>query len=106
MVNYRFNLCKRASAFIRCLRRESSYIKDKRGLNSKIYLVVNKYGMPINFIVADGLCANCKETINLIKNINAKLVFADRTYDKKEILSCLTKNINLFFDYCFFVYNK
>ena len=45
--------------------------------------------MPINFIVMDGLRAGCKEFIHLIKDINTKLVFADRAYDTNEILSYL-----------------
>ena len=80
MANDKLNLCKRSSAFMRCSRRKSSHIKDKRRPNSKIHLVVNEYGMPINFIVTDRSYADCKEAIHLIKNINAKLVFADRTY--------------------------
>ena len=69
-------------------RRKSGYIKDKMGFNSKIYLVVNEYGIPTNFIVTDGPCADCKEAIDLIKNIKAKLVFVGHAYDTNEILSC------------------
>ena len=88
MFNDRFNLCKRSSASMRCSRRELNHIKEKRVLNSKIYLVVNEYDMPINFIVTDELCADCKkEAIPLIKNINAKLIFSDRAYDTNKILS-------------------
>ena len=47
--------------------------------------------MPINFIVTDGSHADCKETIHLIKNINAKLVFEDSAYDTNEILSYLNQ---------------
>ena len=47
--------------------------------------------MPINFVVTDGSYANCKEAFHLIKNINAKLVFADRVYDTNEILSYLNQ---------------
>ena len=43
--------------------------------------------MPVNFIVTDRSRADCKDAIHLIKNINAKLVFADRAYDTNEILS-------------------
>ena len=91
MVNDRFNLCKISLAFMRCSWRESSYIKYKRGINSKIHLVVNKYGMPINFIVTARSSTDCKEAIHLIKNINAKLVFANRAYDTNEILSYLNQ---------------
>ena len=47
--------------------------------------------MPINFIFTNGSRADCQEAIHLIKNINAKLVFADRAYDTNEILSYLNK---------------
>ena len=91
MINDRLNLCKRSLAFVWYSRMESNYIKNARWLNSKIHLVVNKYGMPINFIVANGACADCKEAIYLIKNINAKLVFADCAYDTNKILSYLNQ---------------
>ena len=91
MVNDRFNVCKSSSVFTQYPRRESSYIEDKRGLNSKIHLAVNEYGMPINFIVTDGSCANCREAIHLTKNINTKLVFVDLAYDINKLLSYLNK---------------
>ena len=87
MVNDRFNLCKRSSAFMRCSRMGSNHIKNKRGINSKIHLVVNEYGIPINFIVTNGLHTNCKEAILLIENIDTKLMLEDRIYDANEILS-------------------
>ena len=53
--------------------------------------MVNEHSMPINFIVTDGSHADCKETIHLIKNINAKLVFLDRAYNTTEILFYLNQ---------------
>ena len=47
----------------------NAYQKQKR-LNPKIHLVVNEYGMPINFIVTDRSLTDCKKAIHLIKNIN------------------------------------
>ena len=87
----RFNLCKRLLAFVWYSRMESSYIKNERGVNSKIHLMVNEYGMQINFIVMDRSPANCKEAIHSIKNINAKLVFLDRAYGTTEILFYLNQ---------------
>ena len=91
MVNDRFNLCKRSLIFMWFSRRGLNHIKNKRGLNLKIHLVVNEYVMPINFIVTDGSRTDRKKVIHLIKNINAKLVFADRAYDTNEILSYLNQ---------------
>ena len=47
--------------------------------------------MPVKFIVTEGTRADCKEAINLIKNIDARLLFADRAYDTNEILSYIAK---------------
>ena len=74
-----------------CSQKKSSYIKDKIELDPKTHLVINKYGMPINFIVTDGSHADCKETIHLIKNINAKFVFTDCACDTNEILPYLNQ---------------
>ena len=52
---------------------------------------VKPYQRQINFIFTNGSRADCQEAIHLIKNINAKLVFADRAYDANEILSYLNK---------------
>ena len=49
--------------------------------------MVNEYGMPMNFIVTGGACTDCESAIHLIKNVNAKLVFADRAYNTNKILS-------------------
>ncbi len=45
--------------------------------------------MPVKF--TEGTHADCKGTINSLKNLDAKLVFADRAYDTNEILSYITK---------------
>ena len=74
-----------------CSQKKSSYIKDKIELDPKTHLVINKYGMPINFIVTDGSRTDRKKVIHLIKNINAKLVFEDSAYDTNEILSYLNQ---------------
>ena len=91
MANDRLELCESTSACSWGSRRESSYIKDKRGLNSKIHLAVNERGMPVKFIVTEGTRADCKEAINLLKNLDARLLFADRAYDTNEIFSYIAK---------------
>ena len=75
------NACESTSACSWGSRQKSCYIKDKRELNSKIHLAVNERGMPVKFIVTEGTRADCKEAINLLKNLDAKLLFADRAYD-------------------------
>ena len=61
--------------------------QKQKNVQSKIHLVVNEYGIPINFIVTNGLHTNCKEAILLIENIDTKLMLEDRIYDANEILS-------------------
>ena len=65
--------------------------KTKGDSIRKLHLAVNKRGMPVKFIVTEGTRADCKEAINLIKNLDAKLVFADRAYDTNEILFYIAK---------------
>ena len=91
MANDRLELCKSTSACSWGSRQKSCYIKDKRELNSKIHLAVNERGLPVKFIVTEGTRANCKEAINLLKNLDAKLLFADRAYDTNEVLAYIAK---------------
>ena len=91
MVNDRFELYESTSACSWRSWRKSGYIKDKRGLNSKMYLAVNERGLPAKSIVTDGTRADCKEAVKLLKNIDVKLLFADRAYDTNEILSYIAR---------------
>ncbi len=84
---------------------DSSYVKIQLGLAAeirlyqrqkgaqfkKLYLAVNKCGLPVKFIIIDETHADCKKAINLLKNLDVKLVFADRAYDTNEILSYTAK---------------
>ncbi len=47
--------------------------------------------MPVKFIVTNGTRDGCKKAINSLKNLDAKLLFADRAYDTNEILSYIAK---------------
>ncbi len=86
MANDRLELCESTSACIRGSRQKSGHIKDKRWLNSTIHLAVNERGMSTKFIFIEETHAGCKEAIDLIKNLDASLVFADRAYDNNKIL--------------------
>ena len=61
------------------------------GLNSKIHLVVNEYGIPINFTVLNGSCDDCEKAIYLIKNIDSELIFAAHVYDTNKFSSYFNK---------------
>jgi len=57
----------------------------------KIHLVVNEYGVPVNFMVTYGSCVDCKEATHLINNIDAKLVFPNHAYSTNDISYYLNK---------------
>ena len=91
MANNRLELCESTSTCGWGSRHKLSHTKNKREPNSKIHLAVNERGMPVKFIVTEGTRADCKEAINLLKNLDVKLLFADRAYDTNEILFYITK---------------
>lgn len=64
----------------------------KRGLNTKIHLAVDANGMPVRILVTEGLRADCKEAIGLIKDITAEYLFADCGYDSDEIIEFAEEN--------------
>lgn len=81
-----------ASARCRRKRRESGYGSHKRGLNTKIHLAVDANGMPIRILVTEGTRVDCKEAIELIKDISAEYLLADRGYDSDEIIEFAEEN--------------
>ena len=67
--------------------RQSGYVQDKRGLNTKIHLAVDANGMPVRILVTEGTRADCKEAVHLIEGISAEILLADRGYDTNDILA-------------------
>ena len=67
--------------------RQSGYVQDKRGLNTKIHLAVDANGMPVRILVTEGTRADCKEAVHLIEGISAETLLADRGYDTNDILA-------------------
>ena len=67
--------------------RQSGYVQDKRGLNTKIHLAVDAHGMPIRILITEGTRADCKEAVHLIEGISAEILLADRGYDTNDILA-------------------
>ena len=65
--------------------RQSGYVQDKRGLNTKIHLAVDANGMPVRILVTEGTRADCKEAVHLIEGISAETLLADRGYDTNDI---------------------
>ncbi len=87
MVNDKRDLCGNTPIYIWHWGWKSGYVKNKMRLNSKIHLAVNERKISIKFIVTEETYADCKGSINLIKNIDANLVSADCVYNTNKILS-------------------
>ena len=73
-------------------RRESGYVPHKRGLNTKIHLAVDAFGMPVRVFITEGTRADCKEAVRLIEDIPAEYLLADRGYDTDEIVEFAEEN--------------
>ena len=68
-------------------RRQSGYVQNKRGLNTKLHLAVDANGMPVRILITEGTRADCKEAVHLIEGISAQVMLADRGYDTNDILA-------------------
>ena len=62
------------------------------GLNTKIHLAVDANGMPVRVLITEGTRADCSEAIELIKDIDAEYMLADRGYDSDEIIEFAEQN--------------
>lgn len=69
-----------------CDRRKLGYGSYKRGLNTKIYLVVGANGMPVRILITEGTRADCKEAVHLIEGIFADFLLTDKGYDTQVIV--------------------
>ena len=77
---------KSSSARSRGKGRQPGYGADKRGLNTKIHLAVDSFGMPVRVIVTDGTVADCSMAGELIEGIDAEYLLADRGYDTDTVI--------------------
>ncbi len=78
-----------SSARIGSDRRQRRNVWHKRGLNTKIHLAVDSFGLPLRAIVTEGSRADCKEALNLIAGIPAESLLADKGYDSNEIIDAV-----------------
>ncbi|MCR4555867.1 MAG: IS5 family transposase [Alphaproteobacteria bacterium] len=60
--------------------------RTKGGFNTKIHLAVDARGVPVRCIVTDGVTADCAKAGELIENIGARGLIADRGYDSDKIV--------------------
>ena len=67
MANDRCFLHKSTSARYRSERRKSGGRANKRGLNTKVHMAIDAFGMPVRLIVTSGTIADSSQVCGLIK---------------------------------------
>ena len=72
-------------------RGESGRVPHERGLNSKLHLAVDSFGMPLRVIVTSGAVADCSQAMPLIEGIVAECLMADKAYDTNEIIAATSE---------------
>ena len=86
MDNDRRKLCQGSCARLRSERRKPRNRAHKRGLNTKIHLAVDARGVPFRCLVTDGVTADCAKAGELVENVGARGLIADRAYDSDKIV--------------------
>ncbi|ETZ07787.1 putative transposase for insertion sequence element [Holospora obtusa F1] len=56
-------------------------------LNTKVHLAVNAHGIPVRIIITDGTTADCTQAWQLISDIAAEYLLADKGYDSDAIVA-------------------
>ncbi|PFB11291.1 IS5/IS1182 family transposase, partial [Bacillus cereus] len=70
----------------RSRRWKSRHGTHKRGLNTKIHLVVDANGNPLKFMITGGEVSDFTEAVDLITGVKAEHLIADKGYDSDEIV--------------------
>ncbi len=70
----------------RSSRWQPGYGAHKRGLNTKVHLAVDAFGMPVRVLITSGTTADCSQAATLIEGIDAEYLLADRGYDSDAIV--------------------
>ena len=74
---------------------ESRHEPHKRGLNTKLHLAVDAFGMPVRVVITQGTTADCTQASRLIEGITAEYLLADRGYDSDSVVEqARTKGMN------------
>jgi IS5 family transposase len=55
----------------------------KRGLNTKLHLVVDAQGIPIGGLITSGATADCAKAESLIASLDAQYLLADNGFDSE-----------------------
>ncbi len=86
----RFNFYQNATFCRRSQRRPSSAWALKRRLTSQLHWAVDEAGLPVRFVMTDGVTADGKTAWQLIQGMKAERLIADKAYDSQEILNAGT----------------
>jgi hypothetical protein len=73
-------------------RRQSGYQPHKKGLNSKLHLADDEYGIPADGVVTSDTLADCSQAPLLLEDFEAEAFLADKAYDTN-CSACLRKRI-------------
>ena len=66
----------------------------QEGLDTKLHLVVDAYGMPVRTIVTEGTVADCSQASTLIKEMDADTLPADLACDTDAIVAhCMEREM-------------
>ena len=63
--------------------------KTKGGLNTKIHIAVDSFGLPLRIRITSGVDADCQQALPLIQGLTMAALFADKAYDTNELLGYL-----------------
>ncbi len=80
----RFDVYQGTRERMRGTRQQSGYQPYKRGLNSKLHLAVDEYGIP-----ASGTVADCSQALFPMEGLETEAFLADKAYDTNELLDML-----------------
>ena len=86
MAHDRCFLYQSSSPCSRSGRRQPGHGANKRGLNTKIHLAVDAFGMPVSFTVTSGTVSDSSQANKLIADFDAQYLLADRGYDTNEVI--------------------
>ena len=69
-----------------CAGRKPGNESHQRGLNTKLHLAVDAFGMPVRIIATEGTRPDCAEAASLIEGIDAEPLIADKGCDSDAII--------------------
>jgi hypothetical protein len=84
--NGEFHAHQSSPAWRRSEWRQSDNGSHKRGLHTKLHVVIDKVGHPLKVIATEGIEPDYKRALELVASLDATCVLADKAYDADEII--------------------